>query len=72
MGRITIGDVYAAGARFNEVTRLRVENKRLAVDSVALGKIIKAINDWRTHNALDHAHLLIDEISDIIDECGDQ
>ena len=56
-------------SRVDEV--LKQENERLAVDSVALDKIIKIIEDWRTCYAPDRAHRTLDEISDIINERGD-
>ena len=55
----------------DELKRHRCENEKLSVDSVALDKIIKIIEDWRECYAPDRAHITLDEISDIIDERGD-
>jgi hypothetical protein len=52
-----------------EADRLRQENKKLAVDSTVLDKIVKIIGDWGWDP--DFIHLTMDEISDAIDERGD-
>lgn len=56
---------------FGRMRSLERENEKLAVDSVALDKIIKIMRAWRTCYAPDRAHITLDEISDIIDERGD-
>lgn len=56
---------------FGRMRSLERENEKLAVDSVALDKIIKIMEAWRTCYAPDCAHITLDEISDIIDGRGD-
>jgi hypothetical protein len=58
-----------------EAERLRQENEKLSADSVALGKIIKLIDEFKSTKTKTHTQValytLIWEISDIIDERGD-